>query len=250
MNKISSLNIHLSSLEYQRNFTLIELLVIVAIIAILAAMLLPAMNGALEKAREASCKSNLKQMGYAMISYTHDNRDYFPISTTRATAGTCWDMQIASYLKVDPQKPRTRLFTCPSGTITSGLTKLTSRHYAMNLSVIATANEEKSICQTNRPYKNNSQMLLLTEVGNPTNNRGSLALGGSSSNIEYMTYDSSVSSFSYIMFTHNLKQNYLMKSGAVESQRKGRLGAGEKALWCYYIYSKVGKNYWQDGSKL
>ena len=59
-------------------FTLIELLVVVAIIAILAAMLLPALSAAREKARRASCQSNLKQMATAMAAYTGDYSGYFP----------------------------------------------------------------------------------------------------------------------------------------------------------------------------
>ena len=61
-------------------FTLIELLVVIAIIAILAAMLLPALASAREKARRASCMSNLNQMSKGLESYCGDYGGYFPCS--------------------------------------------------------------------------------------------------------------------------------------------------------------------------
>jgi prepilin-type N-terminal cleavage/methylation domain-containing protein/prepilin-type processing-associated H-X9-DG protein len=60
------------SRNYRRGFTLIELLVVIAIIAILAAILFPVFAQAREKARTASCQSNLKQLGTAMRMYTDD----------------------------------------------------------------------------------------------------------------------------------------------------------------------------------
>ncbi|WP_276742043.1 prepilin-type N-terminal cleavage/methylation domain-containing protein [Victivallis vadensis] len=81
-------------------FTLIELLVVIAIIAILAAMLLPALNKAREKGRAITCTNILNQMGKASAFYQDDYDGWLPAMNTGGNYGDCrWTYQLPVYLQ-------------------------------------------------------------------------------------------------------------------------------------------------------
>jgi prepilin-type N-terminal cleavage/methylation domain-containing protein len=75
-----------SRIQHRHGFTLIELLVVVAIIAVLAAMLLPALRRAKAQAKRAVCASNLRQVGIIMAAYASDNDGQYPQTTLGAGA--------------------------------------------------------------------------------------------------------------------------------------------------------------------
>ncbi|KKW11525.1 MAG: hypothetical protein UY50_C0011G0001 [Parcubacteria group bacterium GW2011_GWA2_49_9] len=83
-----------------KGFTLIELLVVIAIIAILASLLLPVLTSAKAKAQSTHCRSNLRQMGIALLSYTLDNGvypDYARHASDEEPRGSRWYDSVGAY---------------------------------------------------------------------------------------------------------------------------------------------------------
>ena len=105
----------------ERGFTLIELLVVIAIIAILAAILFPVFAQAREKARTASCQSNLKQLALGVLMYAQDWDEYWPMGYRARGRGVeeylpGWRniRWIAWYETIQPYLKNTGILACPS----------------------------------------------------------------------------------------------------------------------------------------
>ena len=151
--KKSSSHLHIFT---QSAFTLIELLVVIAIIAILAAMLLPALGQARNRARSAQCINKLKNLGHLSSQYNADNNDFIPMARTRddypnyaSTWFPAWYLQLSPYMGIQRktnsydqfknEADKTRVVRCPAEESAPGKEKY--NYYSINFNVANRAPE-------------------------------------------------------------------------------------------------------------
>lgn len=175
-----------------KGFTLIELLVVIAIIAILAAILFPVFAKAREKARQATCTSNEKQIGLAVMQYVQDYDETYPFTMM---IGPGYTPVYASYMDVlQPYMKSLEVFACPSmprpayTPFTSdpapGYTPLFPNHYMANWNVLPaySVGAPNSLASLKRPA---STMMMFEAYG--PDNTTSWLIGLDGNNYNYVT---------------------------------------------------------------
>ena len=150
----------------QDGFTLIELLIVIAIIAILSAILFPVFATAREKARQATCASNLKQLGLAVIQYTQDYDEGWPTTSNAGTYG--WAGRVYPYVKA------IGAFTCPDDTTVSaspgGVNPQVAVSYALNINLSGAANNPDFGPSTLTKLNASQYTVMFCEIRAPKSN--------------------------------------------------------------------------------
>ena len=251
----------------KHTFTLIELLVVIAIIAILAAMLLPALTQARERAKTTTCVNILKNYGTANAFYADANQDMIvPIFVPgRAGDEGFWSRNAQFRRFVGESNPSNaifvgnktevpKLFCCPKATRVWVGGASDSNLYSPQASYGMSPEESLNLYNYNNSWlhlRNSRNMGIAVKLGRVKNASGRLLFADSNGMVvqnNSCTLANSIqkrdttANFNAVMFRHSDQANVLMMDGHVETRTEGNLRVTEtnnmndpnRPLWCEY----------------
>jgi prepilin-type N-terminal cleavage/methylation domain-containing protein/prepilin-type processing-associated H-X9-DG protein len=216
-------------------FTLVELLVVISIIAILASLAVPAVNGALKRGQSAACLSNLRQIGLATIGYATDNDMVLP--TAGSGGSPEWAKTLASHIGTSASKGKS-IFVCPGCElpVQSGSASEVAVTYGMHGGLMPKGGEPLAMDMV----KGFANLILAADMcQNPGNkgwspysieNPGEFTGGGrggstsaSSSSPITVGPDKDSGNNSWIRYRHSGNANAVMGDGSARSFKKGTI---------------------------
>lgn len=216
-------------------FTLIELLTVIAIIGILAAVTIPAVQGTMISARSSACLSNLRQIGLAANVYANDNKGYLPDAGTGDDP--LWARTLSAYMKL-PANQKSTVFVCP-GALVPVEAALSDTDivvtYGMHAGLMPRGATALPLSKVKRP----GHVILAADMCQNPNNRGwtpnsieqpsifvSQSGGRGAVNLdEYISTatDEDTGNNKWMRYRHRGKVNVVMTDGRVVSIAKGQV---------------------------